>query len=97
MIDSLLFNRLDANYRLQFLNESKFNETESQRPAVNRRRSQNWNTNFDGLGKLRLALRESKRIYSPTFFSFQTVRSRKFQITVEKNLPQVLTCRLAQL
>ena len=40
-------------------NKSKFNEIESQRPAVNRRQSQNWNTNFDDLEKLRLALRES--------------------------------------
>ena len=29
--------------------------------------------------------------------SFQAVYSHKFQITEEKNLPQALTCRLAQL
>ena len=29
--------------------------------------------------------------------TFQTVYCRKFQITVEENLPQALTCRLAQL
>ena len=40
---------------------------------------------------------EWRRIYRPTFFSFQTVYSCKFQITVEKHLPQALTCRLAQL
>ena len=32
-----------------------------------------------------------------TFFSFQTVYSSKFQITAETNLPQALTCSLAQL
>ena len=36
-------------------------------------------------------------MYRPTFFSFQTVYSCKFQITVEKNLPQALTYRLSQL
>ena len=33
----------------------------SQRPSVNCKWSQNWNTNFDDHGKLRLALRESIR------------------------------------
>ena len=31
-----------------------------------------------------------------TDFSFQTVYSRKFQISAETNLPQALTCLLAQ-
>ena len=46
---------------------------------------------------IRSQLQSEEEIKKQTFFSFQTVKSRKFQITVEKNLPQAFTGRLTQL
>ena len=45
---------------------------------------------------IRSQLQSEEEFIRPRFFSFQTVYSRKFQIIVDKNLPQALACRLAQ-